>query len=69
MTQDELISKLKQEIIRVKYQRNNYESMWLKAIREIEELKQLYNLPSYVNVSKEVAKMVEKQIAHENSNA
>lgn len=65
MTDEELITNLKQQLTRVKFQRNNYEMLWLKAIREIEEIKQLHNLPSYANVSKEVAKMVEKHMNNE----
>jgi len=53
MTQKELIEHLKSEVKRVKEQRNDYEQRWFKVIREIEELKQIHNLPSYVTITKE----------------
>lgn len=53
MNQKELIEHLKSEVRRVKEQRNDYEQRWFQSIREIEELKRIHNLPSYVSITKE----------------
>ena len=39
MTQKELIEHLKSEVKRVKIQRNDYEQRWLKALREIDDMR------------------------------
>lgn len=56
MTQKELIEHLKSEVKRVKEQRNDYEQRWLKAIRDMEGLKRIHKLPSYVTLTKDSLK-------------
>ena len=58
MNQKELIEHLKSEVKRGKEQRNDYEQRWFKAIKEMEELKHLHNLPSYVSITKERLKLL-----------
>lgn len=52
MTQKELIEHLKSEVKRVKIQRNEYEQLWMKANRELQEVIRLYNLPSYLEITR-----------------
>lgn len=60
MNNDQLITHLKQEIKRVKEQRNDYEQRWMKAVRELNEVIKLYDLPSYVEISKKHLKKLTK---------
>ena len=39
MTQKELIEHLKEEVKRVKIQRNDYEQRWFKAMKELEDMR------------------------------
>ena len=39
MTQKELIEHLKEEVKRVKIQRNDYEQRWFKAMKELEDIR------------------------------
>jgi hypothetical protein len=63
MNQKELIEHLKAEVKRVKIQRNEYEQRWFQSIREIEELKKIHNLPSYVKIYKEHFKLLKGKCA------
>lgn len=39
MTQKELIEHLREEVKRVKIQRNDYEQRWLKSLRELDDIR------------------------------
>lgn len=61
MTQKQLIEHLRDEVKRVKIQRNDYEQRWLMAVRDMEELKKIYDLPSYAQITKEQLKKLKNK--------
>lgn len=61
MTQKELIEHLKSEVKRVKIQRNEYEQLWMKSNRELQEVIKLYKLPSYLEITKKHLEKLKNQ--------